>query len=113
MPQPEHIDFPILAYGEAGVTDDGQAVLVQLFTVDGAVIHFSIKRVDLEKFVTLFLQTAANFGPGPTADDRVQYQPITISGMSAGELADGSGCVGVTIGSTELMFRLPLGRVTE
>ena len=113
MAQPEHIDFPIVAHGEAGVTDDGQALLVRLFTVDGTALHFSVKRIDLEDFVTLFLRMAANFGPGPAAEERVQYQPIPVSGVSAGELADGSGCVGVTIGSTELMFQLPLARVAE
>jgi hypothetical protein len=113
MPQPEPSDFPIIACGEAGVTDDGQAVLVQLFTVGGLAIHFSVKRIDLEKIVTLLLRTAANFGPGHAVEDRVQYQPIPVTGMSAGELADGSGCVGVTVGSTELMFQLPLGRLAE
>jgi hypothetical protein len=114
MPEFDHVDFPIVAYGEAGMTDDGQAVLVQLFTLDGAALHFSVKRVDLEKFVILFLRMAANLGCGPEApEDRVQYQPIPISGMSAGELADGSGCVGVTVGSTELMFQIPLARLSE
>lgn len=111
--QPEHIDFPVVAYGEAGVTGDGQAVLVQLFTVGGTALHFSVKRSDLEQFVTLFLRMAANFGPDAAVDERVQYQPIPVSGMSAGELADGSGCVGVTVGGTELMFQLPLARLAE
>ena len=113
MEQPQHIDFPVIAYGEAGVTDDGRAVLVQLFTVGGEALYFSVKRIDLEKIVTLFLRMAANFGPEAAVEERVQYQPIPVSGMSAGELADGTGCVGVTVGGTELMFQLPLGRLAE
>jgi hypothetical protein len=113
MGHPQHIDFPVIAHGEAGVTDDGHAVLVQLFTEDGEAFHFSVKRLDLEKFVTLFLRMASSFAPDAIVEDRVQFQPIPISSMSAGELADGSGCVGVTVGSTELMFQLPLARLAE
>lgn len=95
------------------MTDDGQGVLVQLLTISGEPIRFSLRRADLEKFLTLFLRTAANLGSSATAEDRVQYQPIPISAMSAGELSDGSGCVGVTVGSTELMFQIPLARLSE
>ena len=49
MEQPQHIDFPVIAYGEAGVAEDGHAVLVQLFTVGGEALHFSVKRIDLKK----------------------------------------------------------------
>lgn len=113
MGQPQHTDFPVVAYGEAGVTDDGQAVLVQLFTVDGTPLHFSVKRMDLEKLVTLLLQMAAIFPSDAIAENRLQFQPIPISSMSAGELVDGSGCIGVTVGSTELIFQLPLARLAE
>src|SRR5262245_66258592 len=113
MEQPQHIDFPVIAYGEAAITDDNQAVFVQLFTVGGEVLPFSVKRIDLEKFVTLFLRMAATFAPDTVAEDRVQYQPIPISSISAGELADGSGCVGVTVGSTELVFQVPLAQLAE
>jgi hypothetical protein len=41
MEQPQHIDFPVIAYGEDGVTDDGRAVLVQLFTVGGEALYFT------------------------------------------------------------------------
>jgi hypothetical protein len=43
----------------------------------------------------------------------VRYQPIPISGVSAGELADGMGCLGVTIGGTELMFQIPVKAISE
>ena len=50
--------------------------------------------------------------PNPS-EDRVRYQPIPISGISAGALADGMGCLGVTIGTTELMFQVPTAAISE
>jgi hypothetical protein len=91
MKQLDHIDFPIMAYLEAGVNEDTQAVLIQIFTVEGSPIQFSLKLIDLERFLTYFLRLAANLRGGNPTEDRVQYQPIPISGMSAGELADGIG----------------------
>jgi hypothetical protein len=49
---------------------------------------------------------------GPRTE-RVRYQPIPASGICAGELADGMGCLGVTVGSTELMFQLPISAVSK
>ena len=37
----------------------------------------------------------------------------SISGISAGALADGMGCLGVTIGRTELMFQVPTAAISE
>jgi hypothetical protein len=113
MQQLNQVDFPIVAYLEGGVTDDGQAVLVQIFTAGGEPIHFSLKLIDLEKFLTFFLRMAASLESAGPMEDRVQYQPIPISGVSAGELADGMGCLGVAIGSTELMFQMPLEKLAQ
>jgi hypothetical protein len=113
MQQLDHLDFPLVACLEGGVTDDGQAVLVQIITSEGAPIHFCLKQIDLEKFLTFFLRIAAGLRCGEPAQDRVQYQPIPISGVSAGELADGRGCLGVVLGSTELMFQMPLEKLTD
>ena len=46
-------------------------------------------------------------------EDRARYQPIPISGISAGALADGMGCLGVTIWRTELMFQVPSAVISE
>lgn len=43
----------------------------------------------------------------------MRYQPIPVSGVSAGELADGMGCLGVTVGGTELMVQIPLTVLSE
>jgi hypothetical protein len=112
MPELAHVDFPTAVYLEGGVTDDGQAVLVRLFTADKVPIQFSVKNIDLEDLLTFFLRMASSVAHG-TAEDRVQYQPIPISAVSAGELADGSGCLGVTLGSTELMFQMPLAQMSQ
>jgi hypothetical protein len=92
------VEFPVIAAVEGGATDDGQFVLLQLLMVEGGPIRFSLRPVDLESFVTYLLRIAANLGGGTPSDERVQYQPIPISGVSAGELADGMGCLGVTVG---------------
>ncbi|HEY6254368.1 MAG TPA: hypothetical protein VIY51_01100 [Xanthobacteraceae bacterium] len=112
MPQ-ESLEFPVIEGVEGGMSDDGQAVLLKLSTVEHAEIHFCLRHCDLEAFVTYLLCMAANGLAAPPREDRVRYQPIPASGVSAGELADGMGCLGVTVGSTELMFRLPIEAVSK
>src|SRR3977135_2064466 len=107
------VEFPVIAAVEGGATDDGQFVLLQLLMVEGGPIRFSLRPVDLESFVTYLLRIAANLGGGTPSDERVQYQPIPISGVSAGELADGMGCLGVTVGGTELMFQMPAAALSQ
>jgi hypothetical protein len=48
---------------------------------------------------------AASVHAARPVEERAQYQPIPVSGVSAGELADGMGCLGVTVGGTELMWK--------
>jgi hypothetical protein len=112
MPQ-DSLEFPVIDAVEGGISDDGQAVLLRLSTVENAQIYFCLRHADLEAFVTYLLCMAANSAGGPPREDRLRYQPIPASGISAGELADGMGCLGVTVGSTELMFRLPIDAVAK
>ena len=112
MPQ-DSVEFPVIDGVEGGISDDGQAVLLRLSTVENVQIHFCLRHADLEAFVTYLLCMAASRAGEPPRDDRMRYQPIPASGISAGELADGMGCLGVTIGSTELMFRLPIDAVAK
>jgi len=72
-----------------------------------------VRRADLECFVALLLQLALHCRPGASNEKRKAYQPIPISGVSAGELVDGMGCLGVTIGGTELMFQLPVSAFSD
>jgi hypothetical protein len=116
MMEHNDIEFPVVTDVQGGATTDGQFVLLQLLTVEGGPIHFSLRPADLENFVTFFLRIAANFRCGTPAEERVQYQPIPATGVSAGELADGMGCLGVTVGGTELMFQMPvaaLGQIAQ
>jgi hypothetical protein len=62
MTQRDDIEFPVAAALEGGASDDGQFVLLQLLTVEGAPIRFSLRPVDLESFVTYLLRIAANLG---------------------------------------------------
>jgi hypothetical protein len=112
MPQ-NSFAFPVIDAVEGGLSDDGQAVLLTLSTVEKAQIQFCLRHCDLEAFVTYLLCMAARRPGVPPREDRVRYQPIPASGISAGELADGMGCLGVTVGSTELMFGLPIDAVAK
>jgi hypothetical protein len=111
--QTETIEFPAVAAVEGGIADDGQQLLIQLTTVDRNPIHFSLRLSDMESFVTFLLRTVGSASAPKQTEDRVQYQPIPISGVSAGELADGMGCLGITIGGTELMFQIPVAAISE
>jgi hypothetical protein len=113
MTQQDDIGFPVVTAVEGGATDNRQFVLLQLSTVEGDPIRFSLRPADLECFLTYLLRIAANLGAGAPADNRVQYQPIPISGVSAGELADGMGCLGITVGGTELMFQMPAAALSQ
>lgn len=107
------IEFPVVADVEGGVTDDGQFVLLQVLTVEGAPVRVSLRPADLEKLVTFLLRIAAIFTGVPGSGERTQYQPIPACAISAGELADGMGCLGVTVGGTELMFQLPVAALSQ
>jgi len=112
MPQ-ECLEFPVVEGVEGGLSDDGQAVLLKLSTVENDQIHFCLRHCDLEAFVTYLLCMAAGRKDAAPRPERVRYQPIPASGVCAGELADGMGCLGVTVGSTELMFQLPIDAVSK
>jgi hypothetical protein len=103
----------MVALVEGGLTTDGEQVLLQLMTVEDRPIHFGLRLADMESFVTFLLQMAASAKQPNPSEDRVRYQPIPISGISAGALADGMGCLGVTIGRTELMFQVPTAAISE
>ena len=109
----ETVAFPMVALVEGGLTSDGQQVLLQLMTVEDGPIQFGLRLADMESFITFLLQMAASVGLPQRTEDRVRYQPIPITGVSAGELADGMGCLGVTIGGTELMFQIPAAAIGE
>jgi hypothetical protein len=109
----DDLEFPVVEGVEGGITDDGQAVVLKLSTVENGSIHFCLRHCDLEAFVTYLLCMAASRRDAAPPEDRVRYQPIPASGICAGELADGMGCLGVTVGSTELMFQLPIAAVSK
>jgi hypothetical protein len=112
MPQ-ESLEFPVIEGVEGGMSSDGSAVLLKLSTVENEAIHFCLRQEDLEAFVTYLLCMAASRKGTSPRTDRVRYQPIPATGICAGELADGMGCLGVTVGTTELMFQLPITAVSK
>jgi len=111
--QNKTMEFPTMDLVEGGFTTDGQFVLLRLSTAEQVAIQFSVRVLDLEAFVTFLLQMAANARTSAPAEDRTRYQPIPVSSVSAGELADGMGCLGVTVGGTELMFQLPVAALSD
>jgi hypothetical protein len=109
----DSLEFPVIEGVEGGISDDGQAVLLKLSTVENVSIRFCLRHSDLEAFVTYLLCMAANKRDAAPREERVRYQPIPASGVCAGELADGMGCLGITVGGTELMFQLPIDAVSK
>ncbi|HLH94442.1 MAG TPA: hypothetical protein VKW08_04925 [Xanthobacteraceae bacterium] len=112
MPQ-DTLEFPVIEGVEGGLSGDGELVLLKLSTVEDESIHFCLRSADIEAFVTYLLCMAASRRGAPPCTERVRYQPIPASCISAGELADGMGCLGVTVGATELMFQLPISAVSK
>ena len=113
MMQSQGVEFPTVGFVEGGLTQDGRHVLLQLATLERGPIRLSFSVTDLEGFVTFLLRMAAGVQPPEPAEDRVSYEPIPVSALSAGELIDGTGCLGVTVGGTELMFQIPVAALAE
>jgi len=109
----ELAEFPPIAFFEACVSGDGQRLLLRLVPAEGGPIHGSFPVSDIENVVTMLLSIAGTSAVREPQADRVRYYPIPISGLAAGELADGTGCLRVTVGNTELMFQIPVGAISE
>jgi hypothetical protein len=107
------VEFPTVALIEGALAKDGQQVLLQLSTLEHGSIQFSLRVADMESFVTFLLRMVASVRVPDPVEDRIRYQPIPITGVTAGELADGMGCLGVTIGGMELMFQIPTAALSE
>src|SRR5262249_24043932 len=113
MMKSQDIEFPTVGFVEGGLSHDGRHILLQLATLELGQIRFSLTVADLESFVTLLLRMAAGGRPPESVEDRIAYEPIPVSGLSAGELVDGSGCLGITVGGTELMFQIPVTALAD
>jgi hypothetical protein len=73
MPQ-DSLEFPVIEGVEGGISDDGQAVLLKLSTVEDAAIHFCLRHCDLEALLRIcsaWLRTA-----------KMRHRERTVSGIS-------------------------------
>ncbi len=112
MPQ-DSFEFPVIEGVEGGLSDDGQAVLLKLSTVENAsnsILPAALRSRGLSHLS--FVHGGEPEGCGAAGGPRA-LSPDPGLGVSAGELADGMGCLGITIGSTELMFQLPIDAVSK
>jgi hypothetical protein len=110
MPLDEDV-FPVVAHAEGAISEDGRAVLCRLQTIEHGPVHLGLRLVDVHDFVTFLLRLV---GQSPVrAAARTVCQPIPVSGISAGELEDGNGCLGVEIGGGELIFEMPNSALSE
>jgi hypothetical protein len=109
---PQEDSFPVIAHAEGAISADGRALLVKLETIDQGPLRFGLKIGDVHDFVTFLLRLVAD-AEGDNPPSRPVYQPIPVSGISAGELEDGNGCLGVTIGGGELVFEMPTSALSE
>src|ERR1700730_4729477 len=97
----DSLEFPVIEGVEGGISDDGQAVLLKLSTVENVSIRFCLRHSDLEAFVTYLLCMAANKRDAAPREERVRYQPIPASGVRAREVADGLWCLCITVGGPD------------
>jgi hypothetical protein len=98
--------FPIAAHAAGGFTADGRGILLEIQTKAAGPIRLCLHLSEVQDFVTFLLRLAAQ-GPTDQAAPRTEYQPIPVSTISAGEFTDGTGLLGVTVGSAELVFEIP------
>jgi hypothetical protein len=80
-------------------------------TVGHGPMHLGLRIVDVHDFVTLLLRLVGQSSDGSAVQS--VCQPIPVSGISAGELEDGNGCLGVTVGGRELVFEMPTSAISE
>jgi hypothetical protein len=111
MPRDEDV-FPVIAYADGAISEDGRAVLLKMETIEHGPVHCGMKVGDVHDFVTFLLRlvTHRQVGNRPA---RRPHQPIPVTGVSAGELEDGNGCLGLTIGGDELLFEMPTSALSE
>jgi hypothetical protein len=110
MPSDE-IVFPVVSHAEGTLSEDGLAVLCKMQTVGHGPMHLGLRIVDVHDFVTLLLRLVGQSSVGSAGQS--VCQPIRVSGISAGELEDGNGCLGVTVGGRELVFEMPTSAISE
>jgi hypothetical protein len=103
--------FPVVSYAEGTRSEDGLAVLFKMQTVGHGPMHLGLRIVDVHDFVTLLLRLVGQSSVGSAVQS--VCQPIPVSGISAGELEDGNGCLGVTVGGRELVFEMPTSAISE
>jgi hypothetical protein len=99
--------YPVVAFAEGALTHDGEAIVLRMATLEHGPVNVSLRLADLDKFLSFLLGLAAERGGPAPPKDPTECQPIPISGISAGELSDGMGLLGVTVGGTDLMFAIP------
>jgi len=104
--------FPVIAHVEGALSADGRALLLKLQTIDHGPVRFGLKVGDVHDFVTFLLRLVSQ-AEALNPPSRPVYQPIPASGISAGALEDGNGCLGITIGSGELVFEMPTTAMSE
>jgi hypothetical protein len=109
MPPDEIV--PVVSYAEGTRSEDGLAVLCKMQTVGHGPMHLGLRIVDVHDFVTLLLRLVGQSSVGSAVQS--VCQPIPVSGISAGELEDGNGCLGVTVGGRELTFEMPNSALSE
>jgi hypothetical protein len=103
--------FPVVSYAEGTLSEDGLAVLCKMQTVGHGPMHLGLRIVDVHDFVTLLLRLVGQSSVGSAVQS--VCQPIPVSGISVGELDDGNGCLGVTVGGRELVFEMPTSAISE
>jgi hypothetical protein len=108
---PDEIVFPVASYAEGSISEDGLAVLCQMQTVAHGAMHLGLRVIDVHDFVSFLLRLVGQSSVGPAVQS--VCRPIPVSGISAGELDHGNGCLVVKVGGRELVFDIPASAMSE
>lgn len=99
--------FSVVTYAEAGISGDGHVVLCRVETREHGTVRFGLKIGEVHDFVTLLLRLVAVVQDGsPPAG--AAFQTIPAAAVSVGTIEGDVGCLGVTVGTRELAFEVPL-----
>jgi hypothetical protein len=119
--QPQNVlaVYPLVRHAQAGPAPDGQALLVEAVTADGAPVRFAIPLPDVQDFVAFLLISVG--GIGVMRDDQAcasdvpaaQSRPVPATSIAIGEPRGDEGYLGVAVGQAELVFSVPLAAFDE
>jgi hypothetical protein len=111
--------YPLVRHAQAGPSPDGQALLVEAVTADGAPVRFAMPLPDVQHFVAFLLISVGGIGvprddhAGGSDDATAPSLAVPVTSIAIGEPRGDEGYLGVGVGPAELVFSVPLAAFDE